>query len=221
MWERAVLSGGIDNPGRKPKKTAKKKATAEPAKMSFAGRRREKVAASLEGTMQKAPLLPSDPLLLSTPLYRAQQPQPQQPKPKSKPKPATNKPRAPLIPDDPTMRCTQTTATAAEPQGPPRPTLTKSKRVEDSASDLSRFQSMLSRAATRKEVNYDERDPDTSITQQLVDQDSGGDSDYDDTSERKRGGFSRIPGDGDDDEDIVVTPPKNSQRSKRVNRKVI
>lgn len=68
---------------------------------------------------------------------------------------------------------------------------------------------MLGRASRKRHINYDERDLDESITQRLVEEDSGGDEEYNDFLERKEGGYSLQSGQWDDDDDIIT--PESTQ----------
>lgn len=117
MWERAKQSGGLDNPGRKAKKAKtvhpkpqNQPPKSQPAKMSAAERRHERVQASLAGTTSKAPLIPADPYLQ----LNFHPPD----KPRTAPKSKQPKHRAPLLPADPAF---WSSPAPAPPIPPPPP----------------------------------------------------------------------------------------------------
>ena len=157
------------------------------------------MAASLEGTAVKAPLIPPDPAL-AIGIEHSKQYLPERP---CRRNPHSN---APLVPDDPRLRPPTTS-----PAYPPPLSHTERRQslvntdhhLQYSTEPCTPAIQSRSRSSSRRRThpNYDERDLNISITQKLVQEDSGGDDEYDDDRERRQGGFSVIPGDGDDDED--------------------
>ena len=217
MWDHAYKSGGLYNPGRRrgTSHTSGTVSRSTPT-LSAAERRRQKAAASLEGTRGKAPLVPADPVLRmnSPPAQSRKRPSVQQ-----HPLQSHNK-RQNLAP--------------LHDQAPPiisRPPTPPQERNTSSTPSI-----RTSCARKRKHINYNERELDLSITGQFVQDDSGDDHEYDDLAERRRGGHLPTASEADDDNDILQTwhndsieainfehlisrkkPKLNPQKKKKVN----
>ena len=210
MWDRAHKSGGLYNPGRSKKKTPQTTTTtitktttskSQSKKPSAAERKQQRAAASLQGTCVKAPLIPPDPALALN-IAPSQQYLPERPC-------RRNQSKTPLVPDDPRLR-----APTCSPDPPPLSHRKNRQSLVHTADHQLQYSEPFSpgtdstdsrpRSSSRRRTqqrNYDEREENISITQKLVQEDSGSDAEYDDDRERRQGGFSVVPGDGDDDED--------------------